>query len=303
MHRRKRSVSATLHRMVDAVTPSGYHSSGSAIGPPPMQVQGALIVEDCIKWLETHRGVEEEGIFRISGEKLTIDSIAIRYAKGEKVSLEQICEGKHHDVAGLLKQFLREMKDPLLGFEFYDKWMAAYQAPEEAQVQQFQNVIEQLPNWNRSILKRLMGYAHEVSLHSQQNKMESSNLAIVFAPTLLRGRTDDARSVLNDDRRGVIQFMIEQYATLFMEPQEPDPVLLAQQLESLREQVAKQQHIFAQELLADQMDLQRAEELLDAMHKRMRDIDKEQQTINESLVQLAEMEAQVYNYFMQFNSV
>eukprot|EP01087_Luapelamoeba_hula_P021364 TRINITY_DN7449_c0_g1_i1.p1 TRINITY_DN7449_c0_g1~~TRINITY_DN7449_c0_g1_i1.p1 ORF type:complete len:282 (-),score=34.97 TRINITY_DN7449_c0_g1_i1:112-957(-) len=254
-HKRRRSASASLSRVLSAVTPHGSPQ-------PSVQVQGSMLIDDCIKWLEENQGVQEEGMFRISGEKIIIDNISAKYAKGDKVNLTKLVEGKHHVVSGLLKQFLRELKEPLLTFDLFDSWMAGYRAEgTEEQIKALRNVIAKLPPWNRSILKRVLGYVYQVCLNSHVNKMESNNLAIVFAPTLLRSRTDDPMSVLNDDRRALVQFLIDHYTELFSDaPESPappvvlqctasavlgEPLFLQQELDRLKEKVTQKRRRLA----------------------------------------------------------
>ena len=64
-----------------------------------------------------------EGLFRVSGSLTDVKMIKDQYLKGKKVDLDKVADP--HTVAGVLKIFFRESKDPLLTFELYDCWVAA----------------------------------------------------------------------------------------------------------------------------------------------------------------------------------
>jgi hypothetical protein len=64
-----------------------------------------------------------EGLFRVSGSTNDVKSIQASFLKGKRVELDKVADP--HTVAGVLKIFLREAKDPLLTFELYDCWVTA----------------------------------------------------------------------------------------------------------------------------------------------------------------------------------
>ena len=59
----------------------------------------------------------------MSGSLTDVKMIKDQYLKGKKVDLDKVADP--HTVAGVLKIFFRESKDPLLTFELYDCWVAA----------------------------------------------------------------------------------------------------------------------------------------------------------------------------------
>jgi len=70
------------------------------------------IVNRCIELVEA-KGLEEEGIYRLSGSSSEIKDLRERFNAGEDVPLLE-SRADHNVVAGLLKQYLREIPDPIL---------------------------------------------------------------------------------------------------------------------------------------------------------------------------------------------
>src|SRR5690348_5531490 len=69
------------------------------------------------------KGVEVEGLFRISSNAQHLAELMERFDTGEDVDVMQIEE--HHLVAGMLKQYFLQLPEPLLTFELYDCFLAA----------------------------------------------------------------------------------------------------------------------------------------------------------------------------------
>jgi len=125
-----------------------------------------------------------QGIFRLSGSQSEVNRLRKEYDKGETVNLTAIEDP--HIIAGLLKLYLRELPSPLFPFELYDKLIEAHQNKEHTlSILQFL-FKEELPPANKATLKKLLELLAFIEKNSEENKMTSSNLSIVFAPNLIR---------------------------------------------------------------------------------------------------------------------
>jgi hypothetical protein len=85
--------------------------------------QVPLLVEECIKAVET-RGLDSEGIYRKSGGAAQIRAIQTSFDHGEKIDLCD--EDEYNDIGSItsvLKQYFRELPNPLLTFEAYDAFI------------------------------------------------------------------------------------------------------------------------------------------------------------------------------------
>jgi len=180
-----------------------------------------LAVAQSIKYLVESKGIEEEGIFRVSGAQVDVRNIKKKFDQGKKVDLNQV--KNPHTVAGVLKLWFRELPEPLLTYELYDSFLAAIRAPEVTQrIQYLRTVIDSLPIGNRAILMVLMQFLHLVMNKSQKNKMSSQNLAIVFAPNLIQPAEQSFEKILGDS--DVVNDLIRSLITLYPQVVEGKPL-------------------------------------------------------------------------------
>eukprot|EP00051_Salpingoeca_urceolata_P006400 m.84682 g.84682 ORF g.84682 m.84682 type:complete len:577 (-) comp14814_c0_seq1:400-2130(-) len=143
-----------------------------------------IFFSNIIAFLETH-GVEEEGIFRKAGSQARIRQLrqTCEELKGN-VDFEKL-EARPHDVSALLKQFLRDLAEPLLTLEYIETFSATQQLETpEIRVYALQLLVMLLPPVNRACLCKLLDFLCLVASRSTVNKMGVANLAVVFAPTL-----------------------------------------------------------------------------------------------------------------------
>ncbi|CAM9958348.1 unnamed protein product, partial [Hapterophycus canaliculatus] len=145
-------------------------------------------------------GLESVGLFRLAGDGM--DRAVLREAldHGKHVCWDPAEErrGGQSDglrltdvnmVAQLLKAFVRELPEPLIPFSVYGKVVAIAKATgvaDDRWVQAMKNILWAIPNANYNCLRFLFEFLREVATHSATNRMTSENLAIVWAPNLLR---------------------------------------------------------------------------------------------------------------------
>ncbi|XP_020356666.1 rho GTPase-activating protein 11A isoform X5 [Oncorhynchus kisutch] len=138
-----------------------------------------FLMDACTSLLEH---VDTEGLFRKSGSIVRLKALRAKLDKGEEcLSTALPC-----DVAGLVKQFFRELPDPVLPTELHDAFLKAQQLPTEEERTSATLLLScVLPDRNMSILHYFFAFLHKVSQRSGVNKMDSSNLSVILAPNLL----------------------------------------------------------------------------------------------------------------------
>ena len=140
---------------------------------------------------------QTEGIFRVpaNGTRLNEAKACIDNGKlpdflrgmlrGASLDL-RIMKQHVHVAAGLFKLFYRMMPEPVIPFDAYELLMNAKNHDALDKV-----VREQLPKWppeNQLLLHHLLDFLSHVAESSEKNLMGKDNLAMVFAPSILRQR-------------------------------------------------------------------------------------------------------------------
>ncbi|XP_053536700.1 rac GTPase-activating protein 1 isoform X4 [Ictalurus punctatus] len=142
----------------------------------------ALIIQ-CVKEIE-RRGLEEKGLYRVPGGERAVKELRERYlsAKGPLL-LHRVDE--IHVVCGLLKDFLRKLREPLVTFALHKTFMeAAELADDDNSSAMMIQAIGELPQPNRETLAFLILHLQRVT-QSPQCRMDQNNLARVFGPTII----------------------------------------------------------------------------------------------------------------------
>ncbi|CAK9290921.1 unnamed protein product [Gordionus sp. m RMFG-2023] len=192
-----------------------------------------VFVENCLKYLES-RCLYVQGIFRVSCSKKRMKQLKEDINCGKKVYLND--NPSPHDIAGLLKEYFRELPEPLMTDELHQSFLATRSIENDrAQIKILNYLLCLLPPTNRNTLEALMLFLHKITLHSDDvvrddghiiygNKMDARNLALIFGPNILHSyrlqKVDvgEYNDELMEDRKlaiKVVQFMIENVELLF----------------------------------------------------------------------------------------
>ncbi|KAL9643249.1 hypothetical protein ABK040_014706 [Willaertia magna] len=153
-------------------------------------------VFEAFEYLENKYCLEVEGIFRLSPNKEELDKLLEVLEENSSFVIHfEDKFGKDNGpliASALLKTYLRELTIPLLTFEQYDMFIAVAKIPDpEPRKEMLKKLVGFLPECHYLLLKRLMKFLNLVSSHSKINKMTSDNLAIVFAPNILKDNGDN----------------------------------------------------------------------------------------------------------------
>ncbi|ORY67300.1 uncharacterized protein BCR38DRAFT_426629 [Pseudomassariella vexata] len=149
-----------------------------------------MVVYQCIQAVDLY-GLAVEGIYRLSGSQTHVQKLKTMFDNdSDSRNLDfRNPENFFHDVnsvAGLLKQFFRDLPDPLLTAEHYNGFIEAARAEDDiVRRDSLHAIINALPDPNYATLRALTLHLHRVMDNSGVNRMNSQNLAIVFGPTLM----------------------------------------------------------------------------------------------------------------------
>ncbi|XP_059583567.1 rac GTPase-activating protein 1 isoform X3 [Alligator mississippiensis] len=136
----------------------------------------ALVVQ-CVHEVES-RGLAETGLYRVPGAESLVREWRQKLLRGRGPA------GRVPDVhvaCGVLKDFLRGLREPLVTFRLHPAFLRAADLPDAAALC---HVVMQLPPANRDTLAFLVLHLLRVA-RSPACKMDRANLARVFGPTLV----------------------------------------------------------------------------------------------------------------------
>lgn len=156
---------------------------------------GFAFVRKCIECLE-QRGLEEEGLYRVSGVGTKINKVlqmGLDAKKTEQERLSFFADDQYVDVlesktiASALKQYLRKLKEPLMTHRLFTDFLKA--AKQEQHLQRISDVhalIHHLPKHHLEMLDIVIHHLKTVSGKSNKNKMSIFNLGVVFGKFFYR---------------------------------------------------------------------------------------------------------------------
>ncbi|NWI11044.1 RGAP1 protein, partial [Crypturellus soui] len=159
------------------------------------------IIVHCVNEIE-QRGLRETGLYRVSGCDKTVKELKEKFLRAKSVPLLSKVDDIHA-VCGLLKDFLRNLKEPLLTFRLNKTFMEAAEiSDDDNSVAAMYQAIGELPQANRDTLAFLMIHLQRVA-QSPETKMDVANLAKVFGPTIVAHAVPDPDplTILQDTKR------------------------------------------------------------------------------------------------------
>ncbi|XP_074652867.1 uncharacterized protein LOC141907189 [Tubulanus polymorphus] len=145
-----------------------------------------LVLKCCTEIIEKHGIVD--GIFRLSGVASNIQKLRCAFDENR---IPELTEEEYlqdiHCISSLLKMYFRELPNPLLTYQLYDKFASAVQDEEDKLMLMF-DVVQQLPPPHYRTSQFLFRHLSKVAAHGHDTGMHPKNLAIVWAPNLLRSK-------------------------------------------------------------------------------------------------------------------
>ncbi|XP_070690650.1 breakpoint cluster region protein [Pempheris klunzingeri] len=152
-----------------------------------------LIVRQCVEEIE-RRGMEEVGIYRVSGVATDIQALKAAFDSNNKDVSLMMREMDVNAIAGTLKLYFRELPEPLFTDELYPSFAGGIALSDSvAKESCMLNLLLSLPEPNLVTFIFLLDHLKRVTENESINKMSLHNLATVFGPTLLRPSEKDSK--------------------------------------------------------------------------------------------------------------
>ncbi|CAR30334.1 GTPase-activating protein BEM2 [Lachancea thermotolerans CBS 6340] len=141
------------------------------------------------------RGLDEMGLYRVPGSVGSINALKNAFDEEGAVSNSFTLEDDRwfeiNTIAGCFKLYLRELPDSLFTKEKLPLFvsLALSYKSNEIDYEQFQagmkDALKSLPLYNFHMMKRTFEHLHRVDEHVENNRMDATNLAIVFSMSFI----------------------------------------------------------------------------------------------------------------------
>ncbi|XP_066555846.1 stAR-related lipid transfer protein 13 isoform X1 [Amia ocellicauda] len=143
--------------------------------PLPLSLQQAL------RYLRS-QCLDQIGLFRKSGVKSRIQALRqMNESSPDNVNYE---DQSAYDVADMVKQFFRDLPEPLLTSKLGETFLHIYQyVPKDQRLQAVQAAIMLMSDENREVLQTLLCFLSDVT-SVEENQMTPMNIAVCLAPSL-----------------------------------------------------------------------------------------------------------------------
>uniref|UniRef100_A0A3Q1IKK0 StAR-related lipid transfer protein 13 n=1 Tax=Anabas testudineus TaxID=64144 RepID=A0A3Q1IKK0_ANATE len=141
-----------------------------------------LALQQALRYLRS-QCLDQVGLFRKSGVKSRIQALRqMNENSPDNVNYE---DQSAYDVADMVKQFFRDLPEPLLTSKLGETFLHIYQyVPKEQRLQALQAAIMLMSDENREVLQTLLCFLSDVTSSVEENQMTPMNIAVCLAPSL-----------------------------------------------------------------------------------------------------------------------
>uniref|UniRef100_A0A182K696 SLIT-ROBO Rho GTPase-activating protein 1 n=1 Tax=Anopheles christyi TaxID=43041 RepID=A0A182K696_9DIPT len=174
-----------------------------------------LIVRSCIRVINLY-GLHHQGIFRVSGSQVEISNFKEAFERGDDPLAEMTDASDINSVAGVLKLYLRELREPLFPLIYFDHFVQLAQLESKHDiVSGIRKFFQSLPKSVVVVIRYLFAFLNHLSEYSDENMMDAYNLAICFGPTLMPAPEDKDQVQYQNQVNELIKNIIVHHAELF----------------------------------------------------------------------------------------
>ncbi|EXJ81583.1 hypothetical protein A1O1_07647 [Capronia coronata CBS 617.96] len=173
------------------------------------------IVRRCVEEVEA-RGMDVEGIYRKSGGNSQVLQVKEWFENPTKDFDISDPDLDIHAVTSGLKQYFRRLPVPLITYDVYDKLLDTTVITEkESRIDAMERALEDLPRVHYETLSYLMQHLARVVEQEKVNLMTSMNIAVVFAPTIMRSENISRELSDTKPKNEAVMWMVENCERLF----------------------------------------------------------------------------------------
>ncbi|KAF2900843.1 hypothetical protein ILUMI_05382 [Ignelater luminosus] len=138
-----------------------------------------------MQFIELPKNIASVGLYRASGNLATIQKIRFHIDKNNLKILDEF-KNDSDVLTGSLKLFFRELKEPLIPHKTYEELCRYIETEINSKIEEnIKHIISKMEKPHKRTLLTLLEHLLKVESHSEENKMDTYNISIVWGPTLI----------------------------------------------------------------------------------------------------------------------
>lgn len=174
-----------------------------------------LVLKSCIRVINLF-GLQHQGIFRVSGSQVEITNFREWFERGEDPLSETTDASDINSIAGVLKLYLRELREPIFPTIYFDHLISLAQIESKHEmVMGIRKFLQPLSRPVIIVMRYLFAFLNHLSEYADENMMSAYNLAICFGPTLMRAPEDKDQVQFQNQINALIENMIVYHEDIF----------------------------------------------------------------------------------------
>ncbi|KAF9987693.1 hypothetical protein BGZ65_002323 [Modicella reniformis] len=170
-------------------------------------------------------GTTTRGIFRVSGSAKRVEELQLLFDTPPKYGSQLDWTGfTIHDASNVLRRYLNYLPDPVIPLEFYEKFRDVHRnlTEEDEKITAYQELISKLPPPHSCLLLYLLDLLALFAHHSDENLMDSKNLASVFQPGVISHPNHALSPGDYMTSAAVLKFLIDHQSSFTLPKPSPD---------------------------------------------------------------------------------
>ncbi|XP_041466502.1 rho GTPase-activating protein 35-like isoform X9 [Lytechinus variegatus] len=174
-------------------------------------------IEQCVQKIE-EEGITQEGIYRVSGKAADIETIIKMFDEDQNADLCSLENLSSNTVASALKQFFKNLPEPIIPYSTQDRMIADYKEVnnEDLFVERLPEYLVGLSQVKKTVLTYMMKHMKRITQCSEENLMTAENLSICWWPSMLHPQSKSFDDLANEALlAAVFKLIVEHSETLF----------------------------------------------------------------------------------------
>ncbi|PIO37357.1 hypothetical protein AB205_0036530, partial [Aquarana catesbeiana] len=189
-----------------------YHSPITKRDEMELNEVGFRFVRKCINAVES-TGMTTEGVYRTVGSNIQVQKLLNAFFDTKcpgNIDLQSSdCDIK--TVTSALKFYLRNLSEPVMTYKLHRELVSAAKSENlDYRLGAIHCLVYSLPDNHREMLELIIRHLSRVCEYSKENLMSTSNMGVIFGPTLMRAQEDTVAAMMNIKFQNiVVELLIE----------------------------------------------------------------------------------------------